>query len=73
MSTVPPPGAQTPQQPAPTAQSATTVVVREPSVELLRLAAGTRVEGTVLPQPPQTPAPDAARAALQTLQAAQDT
>lgn len=89
MSTILPPGAQTPQpQPQPAAQAAPTAVVREPSTELLRAAAGTRIEGTVLPQPqaPQsTPAAqgaqatkadaariEAARAAVQTLQTAVD-
>ena len=48
------------------------MVVREPSVELLRQAAGTRIEGIVQPQPPQTTQADAARAAVQTLQAGQD-
>lgn len=86
MSTVLPPGAQTPPpQPAQTAQAAPTAVVREPSLELLRTAMGTRLEGTVVPQP-QTPQPnsapspqqtdaarsEAARAALQTLQTATD-
>ncbi len=45
-------------------------MVREPSAEVLRLAAGTRVEGTVLPPPP--PQVEAARAAVQTLQTAAD-
>jgi len=72
MATVPPPSAQAPPpQPAVTAQATPTAVVREPSTELLRLAAGTRVEGTVQPPPPPAQA-DAARAAVQTLQNAVD-
>lgn len=85
MSTILPPGAQAPPpQPAPTAQAAPTAVVREPTVELLRVATGTRIEGTVVPQTP-TPQPnpppqqadaarlEAARTAVQTLQSATDT
>lgn len=84
MSTILPPGAQTPPpQSATTAQAAPTAVVREPTVELLRVAAGTRIEGTVVPQAP-TPQPspplqqadaarlEAARTAAQTLQTAAD-
>ena len=72
MSTILPPGAQAPPpQPAATAQAVPTAVVREPSVELLRAAAGTRIEGTVQPPPPAPP--DSGRAAVQTLQNAVDT
>ena len=74
MSTILPPGAQAPPpQPAATAQAVPTAVVREPSVELLRAAAGTRIEGTVQPPPPAPAQADSGRAAVQTLQNAVDT
>ena len=68
MSSIPPSGAQPP--PPTTAQATPTALIREPSVEVLRLAAGTRIEGTVLPPPP--PQADASRAAVQALQTAVD-
>lgn len=83
MSAILPPGAQPTPQSVQATQVVPTAVVREPSLELLRTAVGTRLEGTVV-SPPQTqqPAPatpsvdvariDAARAAAQTLQNASD-
>lgn len=68
MSTVPPPATQTPQPQPAAAQAVPRAVVRDPSVEVLRLATGTRLEGTVVAPPSQATSVDAARVAAQAAQ-----